>query len=158
VTGEDTANNTPDLTQTYTPTQTQTQGPASRTRPGMQDTKNFGSSKVHIEDIISFLFPVSLQHALVAGRLIVFGMYGPLDDQLKLRTGPLKRNAVSDWQLDLMCVQAEREDILNVYLHKPSDLVSVLLCVLLCTVICYGRHRKKMRVPLHCIALHCIVT
>jgi hypothetical protein len=79
--------------------------------------------RVRIDDLIAFLFPENLQHPLVAGRLIVYGLYGPLDDQLRLRTGPKKRNVVSDWQLDLMCIQVEREDILCVYLHDKADMV-----------------------------------
>lgn len=62
----------------------------------------------------------------MAGRLIAFGLYGPLDEQLQMRTGPQRRNVVSDWQLDLMCVQIEREDILNVYLHKKTDMVTAV--------------------------------
>lgn len=80
-------------------------------------------ARVHVDDLIRFLFPVHLQHALVAGRLIVYGLYGPLDEHLQLRTGPQKRNVVSDWQMDLMCVEAEREDILSVYMHKKTDVV-----------------------------------
>ncbi len=76
-----------------------------------------------LDALIRFLFPPNLQHPLVAGRLIVYGLYGPLDDQMGLRTGPLKRNQVSDWQLDLMCEQVEREDILSIYMHKQSELV-----------------------------------
>lgn len=30
---------------------------------------------------------------------------------------------VPDWQLDAMCTQIEREDIINIYMHKPSDVV-----------------------------------
>ena len=91
-------------------------------------SSNFKNStaKVHVDDLIRFLFPVNLQHSLVAGRLIVFGLYGPLDEHLQLRTGPQKRNVVSDWQLDLMCVQVEREDLLSIYMHKQSDVVSRL--------------------------------
>jgi hypothetical protein len=77
---------------------------------------------VHIDDIIRYLFPTNLQHPLVAGRLISYGLYGPLDENLCLRTGPQKRNIVSDWQLDLMSIQVEREDILSIYLHKKSDM------------------------------------
>lgn len=88
------------------------------------NAKQQSAAKVHIDDLVRFLFPINLQHALVAGRLIVYGMYGPLDEHLQLRTGPQKRNVVSSWQLDLMCIQVEREDILNIYLHKPSDVVS----------------------------------
>ena len=81
------------------------------------------SDKASLDDLIRFLFPENLQHPLVAGRLIVYGLYGPLDDNLQLRTGPMKRNIVSDWQLELMCIQVEREDILCVYLHNPSEMV-----------------------------------
>lgn len=87
-----------------------------------KSTSNVQGDRVKIDDLIAFLFPENLQHPLVAGRLIVYGLYGPLDDQLRLRTGPKKRNVVSDWQLDLMCIQVEREDILCVYLHDKAEM------------------------------------
>lgn len=103
--------------------------PTPASQEPLTKTSNFKNctATVHIDDLIRFLFPVNLQHSLVAGRLIVFGLYGPLDEHLQLRTGPQKRNVVSDWQLDLMCVQVEREDLLSIYLHKQSDVVSWLL-------------------------------
>ena len=88
-----------------------------------KSTSNVPGDGVKIDDLVAFLFPENLQHPLVAGRLIVYGLYGPLDDQLRLRTGPKKRNVVSDWQLDLMCIQVEREDILCVYLHEKAEMV-----------------------------------
>ena len=98
--------------------------PEPEFEPASKTSKfNNCNAKVHIDDLIKFLFPVNLQHSLVAGRLIVYGLYGPLDEHLQLRTGPQKRNVVSDWQLDLMCVQVEREDILGIYMHKKTDVV-----------------------------------
>lgn len=43
--------------------------------------------KVDIGRVLEFLFPPGLQHPLVAGRLIAYGMYGPLDDNLCLHSG-----------------------------------------------------------------------
>jgi hypothetical protein len=105
-----------------------------------------------MEDLLAFLFPEDLQHPLVAGRLIAFALYGPLCKDFRGALGiPCRRpgfvnpkaasttnsatrddaerssinvQIVPDWQLDAMCMQIEREDIINIYMHKPSDMVS----------------------------------
>jgi hypothetical protein len=78
--------------------------------------------QVRVEDMIAFIFPEDLQHPLAAGRLFALGMYGPLDEDNMLRTGPLGKHKTTVWELDSMCIQIEREDILSIYLHKQSEM------------------------------------
>lgn len=70
--------------------------------------------KVDVEELLDFIFPKSLQHPLSTGRLYAFGMYGPLDPDGKLRSGYNGHRVVSTWEIDTMCLQFEREDILQV--------------------------------------------
>lgn len=72
------------------------------------------SEKVDVEELLSFIFPSNLQHPLSTGRLYAFGIYGPLDEEGNLRAGHKGRRVVSGWELDTMCLQFEREDILQV--------------------------------------------
>lgn len=78
--------------------------------------------QVDIEDIIDFVFPSILQHPLAAGRLFAFGMYGPLDEENMLRTGPRGAHKTTVWELDAMCKQIEREDLISIYLDEKTSL------------------------------------
>lgn len=70
--------------------------------------------KVDVEELLDFIFPKSLQQPLSTGRLYAFGMYGPLDSNARLRAGHNGQRVVSAWEIDTMCLQFEREDILQV--------------------------------------------
>lgn len=70
-------------------------------------------SFVDLEDLVQFIFPTSLQHPLSTGRLIAFGLYGPLDSDARLRAGHKGSHVVGRWELDSLCRQFEREDILK---------------------------------------------
>lgn len=83
--------------------------------------------QVDIRDIIDFVFPSNLQHPLAAGRLFAFGLYGPLDDANMLRTGPKGVHRTSVWELDAMCKQIEREDLISIYLDEGASL-GLLTC------------------------------
>ena len=72
---------------------------------------------VDLEELIKFVFPAELQHAMSTGRLLAFGLYGPLDSDARLRSGHKGSHVVGRWELDTMCRQFEREDILQV---RPS--------------------------------------
>ncbi|MGB4191694.1 MAG: hypothetical protein WBJ81_04015, partial [Rickettsiales bacterium] len=74
--------------------------------------------KFDLESLIQFLFPTSLQHPLVAGRLFVFALCGPLDENLCIRTGFQGKRILAEYELEQMCMQMEREDIVQIYLHK----------------------------------------
>lgn len=77
-------------------------------------TRDRRLGKVDVEDLLNFIFPLNLQHPLSTGRLYAFGMYGPLDEDGNLRAGHNGQRVVSGWELDTMCLQFEREDILQV--------------------------------------------
>ena len=91
--------------------------PATRT-----SQKNNDRFRVNLEDVIDFIFPSTLQHPLAASRLICFGLYGPLNSENSLSTGPRGCHQLSVWELDSMCLQIEREDIMCIYLHDPNDM------------------------------------
>ena len=101
-------------------------GPASaRSAAGLQDRQGGQDARkyqVDLERLLDFLFPKGYQHPLVAGRLIAFGFYGPLDDSLNLRSGQKGSRVVLDYELEEVCLQLEREDIVSIYLHRKRDL------------------------------------
>lgn len=71
-------------------------------------------NKVDVGQLLDFIFPKSLQHPLSTGRLFAFAMYGPLDSNANLRSGHNGNRVVSTWEIDTMCLQFEREDLLQV--------------------------------------------
>lgn len=50
---------------------------------------------------------------------------GPLDENGCLRSGFKGRHVLMDYELDEMCVQNEREDLIKIYLHKEGDFGSL---------------------------------
>jgi hypothetical protein len=75
---------------------------------------------VNINDLMSFIFPSDLQHPLAAARLFIFCEYGPLIEN-QLRSGISRRHTLAVWELDAMCINAEREDVIKIFLHRSSD-------------------------------------
>mmetsp|Transcript_19085 Transcript_19085/g.50210 ORF Transcript_19085/g.50210 Transcript_19085/m.50210 type:complete len:331 (-) Transcript_19085:152-1144(-) len=71
---------------------------------------------VDLEAVKRFVFPQNLQHPMSTGRLFAFGFYGPLDADARLRSGHKGQHVVGNWELDTMCRQFEREDILQIYM------------------------------------------
>jgi hypothetical protein len=78
--------------------------------------------RVNSTEIVSFVFPSHVQHPIAAGRLFAYGFCGPLDADGLLRSGRRGNRIVLDYELEEMCLQYEREDIISIYLHRPSDL------------------------------------
>jgi len=78
--------------------------------------------KVDLDRVIEFIFPKELQHPLAAGRLFAFALCGPLDGKNQIRTGFKGSRVVMDYELEQMCGQFEREDIIQVYLHNPKQM------------------------------------
>jgi hypothetical protein len=78
--------------------------------------------KIRVSDIVGFVFPSYVQHPLAIGRLYAFGLCGPLDANGQLRSGIKGSRVVLDYELEEMCLQFEKEDIISIYLHRPSDL------------------------------------
>lgn len=77
--------------------------------------------KFYLEDLITFVFPSSHQHPLAAARLFAFGLYGPLDKNLHIRTGVKGQRILAEYELEEMCMQFEKEDILHIYSQRPRD-------------------------------------
>jgi hypothetical protein len=76
----------------------------------------------HVDDLLAFLFPVELQHPLAASRLFIFALYGPLDEHGHLRSGKKGGHILAEYELETMSMQIEREDILQIYLHRSRDM------------------------------------
>ena len=89
-----------------------------------QEQRTFAQDrfKFDIESLINFIFPSTLQHPLAAGRLFAFALCGPLDDNLCIRTGFKGNRVLAEYELEQMCLQFEKEDIIQIYLHRPRDL------------------------------------
>jgi hypothetical protein len=81
--------------------------------------------KVDLEKLLKFIFPSDLQHPQAAGRLFAFAFNGPLDDKGQLRVGEKGKRVLMDYELEGMCQQFEREDIISIYLHKGGQLGSL---------------------------------
>lgn len=77
-------------------------------------SKTRGEAKVDVNELLEFIFPCSLQHPLTTGRLYAFAMHGPLDENANLRAGLGGKRIVSPREIDSMCLQFERDDILRV--------------------------------------------
>lgn len=67
-----------------------------------------------LSELLGFVFPAGLQHPLSTGRLYAFGLHGPLVNG-ELRSGRKGSHVVARWELDAMCDEFEREDLLRVY-------------------------------------------
>jgi hypothetical protein len=94
----------------------------STTRKHRSTYKPKGKFQVDVNDVIDFIFPDTLQHPLAAGRLFSYGMYGPLDEDNNMRTGPRGVHKTSVWELDQMCMQVEKDDIMAIYMKKRGDI------------------------------------
>ena len=75
---------------------------------------NKQNARVDVDELLDFIFPKSMQHPLSTGRLYAFAAYGPLGENANIRAGHGGMRIVSPWEMDTMCLQFEREDILQV--------------------------------------------
>lgn len=82
------------------------------------------SIDVDLEELLHFLFPKSIQYPLVAGRLFAYGNYGPLDSSNNLRSGFQRSHKVQEYELEYMCIQSDREDVINIFAHDFKELSS----------------------------------
>lgn len=83
---------------------------------------DYNKYQCNLDRLIEFIFPSNLQHPFAASRLFIFGLYGPLDENNQIRAGYKASRVVMDYELDQMCLQLEREDIIQIYLHNPNDM------------------------------------
>jgi hypothetical protein len=79
------------------------------------DSGSLRSSAVDMSALESFCFPPGEQYPLSAGRLFVFGRYGPLAADGHLRSGIRGEHVVSHTELKVMVEELTREDLLQVY-------------------------------------------
>jgi hypothetical protein len=82
------------------------------------------SDRVNLQELLEFVFPKTLQHPASAGRLIVFGLYGPLKGGA-LISGYRGQHVIAGWELDSMCCSVEREDMLQVYVSADQPLCTL---------------------------------
>jgi hypothetical protein len=75
--------------------------------------------------LLNFIFPEKLQHPLTNARLFIFGLYGPLDERGQLRSGKGGKHVIMEYELDQMCQQIEREDVIQIYMHRPRDMATL---------------------------------
>lgn len=75
-----------------------------------------------LESLLRFMYPENQQHPLAASRMIIFGQYGPLDANGQLRSGRRGEHVLMEYELDAMCEQIEREDLVQIYLHRQRDM------------------------------------
>jgi hypothetical protein len=71
--------------------------------------------------MLDFVFPVCDQYARSSARLTLVGLYGPLKEG-KLKGGKNLLRYLTDLEIDTMCTQIEREDIVNIYVKDHSKL------------------------------------
>ncbi|CAM9427400.1 unnamed protein product [Ascophyllum nodosum] len=83
---------------------------------------NKQNARVDVDELLDFIFPKSMQHPLSTGRLYAFAAYGPLGENANIRAGRGGMRIVSPWEMDTMCLQFEREDILQVYVSGGRPL------------------------------------
>ena len=89
----------------------------------MEETSSLEKKEVDhhtmtIDQVMEFVFPIELEHPLSLGRLYAIALYGPLDESSQLRAGIRGSHIVTQWELDEMCMEFEREDILAIFIHE----------------------------------------
>nr|CCA19219.1 aspartyl protease family A01A putative [Albugo laibachii Nc14] len=78
--------------------------------------KPFRKARVHLDVVMRcFFFPSHLTHPDALGRVLVFGMYGPLDNHSRLTGGSLGLHVLSDREIQAMATQIQCEDVYKVY-------------------------------------------
>lgn len=77
---------------------------------------------VDIDKLFSFIFPKNIQHPLTAGRLFIYSLYGPLDPNNNIRSGYKRTHILKDYELESMCMQLDREDIISTFTENFQEL------------------------------------
>ena len=102
------------------------QGPASgageidRSRAATRRDWSDRPTRVSMASLLNFVFPARVQHPLSRGRLFLFALYGPLDRENRLHSGPRGEHIVTPRELDTMCRALVREDILSIYTKESG--------------------------------------
>ena len=77
---------------------------------------------VDIDELFLFIFPKHIQHPLTAGRLFMYSLYGPLDSDNNLRSGYKRTHILKDYELENMCLQSDKEDIISIFATNFQEL------------------------------------
>lgn len=89
---------------------------------GLDTTQSNNNLLLSIESILNFLFPSNLQHPLAYSRLIILALYGPLNSSDNCLYGGYKKShKLTENEIERMCLEIEREDILAIYTEKRVD-------------------------------------
>lgn len=75
---------------------------------------------VNLDHLYELVFPPGMQHPRSTGRLIVFGMYGPFNDQGKLCAGWKGQHVITDRELKSMIDEIEKEDLLSIFVKEKG--------------------------------------
>jgi hypothetical protein len=90
------------------------------------------SCRVDIDDLISFVFPRNVQHPLTACRLYCYALYGPADDDNKLRSGYKRSHILMEYELETMCLQLDKEDTISIFTSRFEDLSNAEQSIIMC--------------------------
>ena len=77
---------------------------------------------VDLNELLLFIFPKHIQHPLTAGRLFIYSLYGPLDSEQNIRSGFKRSHILKDYELENMCLQFDKEDIISIFAPKFQEL------------------------------------
>ena len=78
------------------------------------------TTSVDLGMLMDFIFPPKQQHPNTTGRLLVYGLYGPLDESGKLRGGRFGSHTVTDFEVANMVADVERQDLLSVFTNDKG--------------------------------------
>lgn len=88
----------------------------------MATTSSKSENWVDIDDFLSFVFPKHIQHPLTSGRLFCYALFGPLDADNNLRSGFKRSHVLHDYELENMCIQFDREDVISIFVSDFEEL------------------------------------
>ena len=88
----------------------------------MTSTSSKGETWVDINDFLSFVFPKHIQHPLTSGRLFCYALFGPVDADNNLRSGFKRSHVLHDYELENMCIQFDREDVISIFVSDFEEL------------------------------------
>lgn len=79
-----------------------------------------------------FCFPPEEIHPRSTGRLIVFGLYGPFNEEGQLTCGFRGSHVVSSFELESMIDDVDTDDIVSVYVVRAVDgtIASICACLI----------------------------
>ncbi|GBG30275.1 Hypothetical Protein FCC1311_064942 [Hondaea fermentalgiana] len=99
-------------------------------RQGRHRRKSTKSGRVRLRDLLDFVFPAEQQHPWSTGRLLVFGEFGPLNEESRLESGLKGEHVVQKHEINTMIEQINTADMLSIYVQgavlSPDETVEVI--------------------------------